>query len=97
MLYWLPAHRRLLGPAVLGEPGRRDALAGGSLEPGDRVDTPAGCTIYPHDLQRPPVRRPPPGSPTSALERTPRGGHFPALEQPEVFAAEVEAFFDLVR
>ena len=26
-----------------------------------------------------------------------RGGHFPALEQPEVFTAEVEAFFDLVR
>ncbi len=25
------------------------------------------------------------------------GGHFPALEQPETFAAELIAFFDLVR
>ena len=26
-----------------------------------------------------------------------RGGHFPALEQPETFATEVAAFFTLVR
>ena len=26
-----------------------------------------------------------------------RGGHFPALEQPAEFAAEIAAFFDLVR
>jgi epoxide hydrolase len=70
----------------------------GPLEPGDRVDAPAGCTIFPHELQRP--------TRAEAAERftdirhwsePERGGHFPALEQPEAFAGEITAFFALVR
>jgi pimeloyl-ACP methyl ester carboxylesterase len=31
------------------------------------------------------------------LERVDRGGHFGAFEQPELFVADVRAFFSLVR
>jgi epoxide hydrolase len=70
----------------------------GPLEPGDRVDAPAGCTVFPYELQRP--------SRAEAAARFTdirywsepgRAGHFPALEQPESFAAEVAAFFTRVR
>ena len=70
----------------------------GPLEPDDRVDAPAGCTIFPHELQRP-TRDEAAARFTDIRywSEPERGGHFPALEQPETFAAEVAAFFALVR
>ncbi len=70
----------------------------GPLGTADRVSAPAGCTIFPHELQRP--------SRSEAAARftdirywsePQHGGHFPALEQPGAFASELEAFFALVR
>ncbi|MFC7549776.1 epoxide hydrolase family protein [Plantactinospora sp. GCM10030261] len=64
----------------------------------DTVDVPTGCTIFPKDLPRPSRRW--------AAKRYPdirhwgepdRGGHFAAYERPELFVAEVRAFFRLVR
>ena len=92
-----PARRRLLRAAVLGE-----HPAGGRVDLGRRPASPStvptGCTVFPArdpaplaPLGGPPLRRhPPSGEP-------PRGGHFPGLEQPELLAAELRAFFRLVR
>ena len=98
MLYWLP--RTTASSARLYWESLHDVTRwlDGPLEPDDRVDTPAGCTIFPHELQRPTrdeaaVRF----SDIRHWSEPERGGHFPALEQPETFAAEVSAFFALVR
>ena len=65
---------------------------------GDTVDVPAGCSIFPKELQRPSRRW---------VERRftdirhwnelDRGGHFAALEQPGLFVDEVRAVFRHVR
>jgi hypothetical protein len=98
MLYWLPrtaASSARLYWESLGEVTR---WLGGPLEPDDRVDAPAGCTIFPYELQRPTREE-------AAVRFTDirhwsepgHGGHFPALELPATFAAEVATFFALVR
>ena len=58
-----------------------------------RVEVPSGFSLFPAEIIRPP---------RAWLERTtnlvrvtepPRGGHFAAFEQPELYAAELRAFF----
>ena len=65
-----------------------------SLTPSDRVARPVGLALFPHDIGGVPPR--------SFAERTlqverwtemPWGGHFAALEEPEIYAADVRAFF----
>ena len=70
--------------------------ANGSIDPAQlarRVEVPSGFTLFPGDLLRPP---------RAWLERTtnlvhlsdaPRGGHFAAFEEPELYAAELRDFF----
>ena len=98
MLYWLPragASSARLYWESLGDVTR---WLEGPLEPSDLVETPAGCTIFPYELQRPSRR--------AAEQRfrdvrywsePDRGGHFAAFEQPDLFVDEVRAFFELVR
>lgn len=98
MLYWLP--RTAASSARLYWESLSDVTRWleGPLEPTDRVDAPAGCTIFPHELQRPTrVEAEQRFTDIRAWTEPERGGHFPALEVPEAFAAEVEAFFSLVR
>jgi epoxide hydrolase len=65
---------------------------------GAPVDVPAGCTVFPREIQRPSRR-------WAARRFTDirhwgepqRGGHFAGLEQPSVLAGELRAFFRLVR
>jgi len=65
-----------------------------SLTPAERVTVPVGVALFPKDIGGVPPR--------SLAARTlnvqrwtemPRGGHFAALEQPELFARDVMAFF----
>jgi microsomal epoxide hydrolase len=68
------------------------------LPPGDRISVPTGYAQFPHEMLKPPRR---------AAEKVfadirrwsvmPRGGHFAALEQPELLTAEVQAFFRELR
>jgi microsomal epoxide hydrolase len=68
------------------------------LPPGDTISVPTGYAQFPHEILKPPRR---------AAERVfsdirrwsvmPRGGHFAALEQPELLAAEIRAFFRELR
>jgi epoxide hydrolase len=64
----------------------------------DTVAVPTGCAIFPKEIQRPSrrwaARRFTDIRHWSELDR---GGHFPALEQPELYVDEVRAFFRLVR
>jgi microsomal epoxide hydrolase len=65
---------------------------------GERVQVPMGYVQFPKEILRPPkslassmyadIRR---------WETAPRGGHFAALEQPEVLAREIRAFFRPLR
>ncbi len=93
MLYWVtgaigssfwPYHARMHGPWPIPE--------------GAKITTPAGYVEFPKEILRPP---------RSVAERTytqirrwtkaERGGHFAALEQPEVLALEVREFFRPLR
>jgi pimeloyl-ACP methyl ester carboxylesterase len=67
------------------------------LGPDDRVTVPTGVAIFPRDLERPPRSW---AERTYAIRRwteMPRGGHFPALEEPELLANELRAFFRPLR
>ena len=75
--------QRLLGPAVLGEPNTPSAAAP------PFVDVPTGVARYPKEVLR---------WPRSWVERQynvvhwavmDRGGHFPAMEQPELFVDDL--------
>jgi pimeloyl-ACP methyl ester carboxylesterase len=96
MLYWLPgtgASAARLYWESFAEVEQR--FRGGNT---DTVDVPAGCSVFPKELPRPSRR-------WAARRYTdirhwnepPRGGHFAALEQPELFVAELRAFFGHVR
>ncbi len=93
MLYWAtgaigssfwPYYARLHGPWM--------------VPPGERIHVPCGYAEFPKEFLRPP---------RSLAERMygnitrwtkmERGGHFPALEQPEELAKEIRAFFRTVR
>jgi epoxide hydrolase len=98
MLYWLP--RTGASSARLYWESLDDVARWleGPLEERDLVDVPTGCTIFPHELQRPSRR----WAERRFLDirswsEPDRGGHFAALEQPALFVEEVRAFFRLVR
>lgn len=96
MLHWLPgtgaSAARLYWESI------RQVNQWISGQAGATVDVPAGCSIFPRELQRPSRR-------WAARRFTgirywnepPRGGHFAAFEQPRQFVTEVRSFFRLVR
>lgn len=72
---------------------------GGSFHPGSRIEVPTGIANSPREMI---VGKPP----RSMAERhfnlqhwaeQPRGGHFAAFEQPELFVKDVQTFFQTVR
>jgi pimeloyl-ACP methyl ester carboxylesterase len=81
--FW-PYYARLHGSAI--------------LPPGDTISVPTGYAQFPREMLKPPRR---------AAEKVftdirrwsvmPKGGHFAALEQPELLAGEVQAFFRELR
>jgi pimeloyl-ACP methyl ester carboxylesterase len=82
--FW-PYYARLHGAAAI-------------LPPGETITVPAGYAQFPHEILKPPrsiaervfkdIRR------WSVMEK---GGHFAALEQPDLLAREVRAFFRELR
>jgi microsomal epoxide hydrolase len=81
--FW-PYYARLHGAAI--------------LPPGDKIRVPTAYAQFPREMLRPP---------RSAAERVftdlrrwtvmPKGGHFAALEQPELLAEDITAFFRTLR
>lgn len=91
-LYWFSD--ALVASLRLYKENRLDPLAFGS---GERVVPPIGVAIFPRELPMPP---------RSWVERVfdvrrwavmPRGGHFAALEQPDLLAEEIRQFFRSLR
>jgi epoxide hydrolase len=95
MLYWLPAtgasSARLYWESFAAV---RERMTGTAT---DTVDVPTGCSIFPQENPRPSrrwaARR---FTDIRHWNEPPRGGHFAALEQPDLFVEEVRAFFRLV-
>jgi hypothetical protein len=75
-----------------------EAMQAGEFQPiGTRIEVPTGCAIFPKETVR---------APRSWAERAwnlqhwsemPSGGHFAALEVPELLVADVRSFYRLRR
>ncbi|HEY8432056.1 MAG TPA: epoxide hydrolase [Sandaracinaceae bacterium] len=63
----------------------------------ERVETPTGCAIFPKELYRAPRKWAEAAYDVRQWTRMPRGGHFAALEEPELLVEDVRSFFRLVR
>jgi len=100
----------LVGCAAITQRGWRILLAqpegglcprarwGGTGPLGDPVTVPAGCSIFPAELQRPSRRWAQKRFVDIRYRNEPaRSGHFPALEQPELLTDEVRSFLRLIR
>lgn len=96
MLYWLPAAGASSARLYWESIRQVNAWITGRLE--DSVSVPTGCSIFPKEIQRPSRRW--------AARRfrdirywsePPRGGHFAAFEQPELFVNEVRSFARTLR
>jgi len=61
--------------------------------PGARVELPTGVAAFPKELLRPPRSWCESGYNITHWTDMPRGGHFAAFEQPELFVEDVRAFF----
>jgi epoxide hydrolase len=96
MLYWLPGTGASSARLYWESIRQVNEWIAGPIR--DTVAIPAGCSIFPKEIQRPSRRW--------AEQRftdirfwneLDRGGHFAAFEQPELFVNEVRSFFRLVR
>jgi pimeloyl-ACP methyl ester carboxylesterase len=96
MLYWLP--RSGASSARLYWESIRQVNEWISGVATDTVAVPAGCSVFPRELQRPSRR----WAEKRFLDirhwnELDRGGHFAAFEQPALFADELRTFFRMVR
>jgi pimeloyl-ACP methyl ester carboxylesterase len=96
MLYWLPGTGA--SAARLYWESFREVQRTFAGETTDEVRVPAGCSVFPHENPRPSRRWAARRFTDIRYWNEPdRGGHFAAFEQPDLFAAELRAFFRLVR
>jgi pimeloyl-ACP methyl ester carboxylesterase len=95
MLYWLPATGA--SSARMYWESFAQVAKWFTSSAVDTVDVPTGCSVFPRDVPRPSRR-------WAAKRYTnirywhelDRGGHFPALECPDVLTNELRAFFNLL-
>ena len=94
MLYWLTgtgtSAARLYCESARAGTGALDTWSG-------HVDVPTGYAVYPGELLQTPRVRAEKRYELVHYAVQDRGGHFAAFEQPELFAADVNAFGDLLR
>ena len=96
MLYWLPG-TGASAARLYWESIRKinEQISGAG---GDKIRVPAGCSVFPKELQRPSRRWAERRFTDIRYWSEPgRGGHFAAFEQPALFVQEIRAFFRLVR
>jgi len=96
MLYWLPSTGASSARLYWQSLGQVNEWISGSAT--DTVAVPAGCSIFPKELQRPSRR----WAEKRFLDirywsEPDRGGHFAGFEQPELFVNEIRSFFRLMR
>lgn len=68
-----------------------------SFGAGERVELPTGIAAFPKEISRAPRSWCEDGYNITHWTTMPRGGHFAAFEQPELFVADVRSFFATVR
>ena len=87
MIYWLTG--------TIGSSMRmyRDAAQIPLAEHGRRIEVPCGFTFFPADLLRPPRAWVERTANVARWAEMPRGGHFAPLEEPQLYAEELRAFF----
>lgn len=62
-----------------------------------RIDVPTGVAMFPHEVMRPPHSAVARKYDLRQFTEMPRGGHFAAMEQPELLVEDMRSFFRLVR
>jgi pimeloyl-ACP methyl ester carboxylesterase len=68
------------------------------LAPGERIRVPTGMAVFPEETPaNPPREWVERGYDVARWSPMPRGGHFPAWEEPGLLAEEIRAFFRLLR
>lgn len=67
------------------------------LAPGDRISPPCGVAVLPRELPMPPRSWAERAFNVVHWSKLPRGGHFAALEQPQLLAEDIRAFFRPLR
>ena len=67
------------------------------LKPGTRIQTPAAVAVFPGELARPPRHWAERVLNVKRWTPMARGGHFAAMEQPELLVKDMREFFRLVR
>jgi pimeloyl-ACP methyl ester carboxylesterase len=92
MLYWVTATAH--SSARLYYETTRSGRFGA---PGERVETPTGCAIFPREIARPPRRWAERHYNVVHWSEMERGGHFAALEEPELLVADVRQMFQKLR
>jgi pimeloyl-ACP methyl ester carboxylesterase len=86
-LYWLTG---TIGSSM------RMYNANAAIEPAQharRVEVPSGFSFFPGDFARPPLTWLERTANVARVTEPPRGGHFAPFEEPELYAAELRAFF----
>ena len=68
-----------------------------SLAQGERMKVPSGVAIFPKDISRPPREWAERSYNVQRWTEMPRGGHFAALEEPQLLAEDIRAFFRNLR
>ena len=63
------------------------------MSEGEKVPTPAGMALFPQEIAKPPREWAERSWDVRRWEEMPRGGHFAALEEPELLANEIREFF----
>ena len=62
-----------------------------------RVDVPTACAVFPKEISIPPRRWAEAQYNVTRWTEMPRGGHFAALEEPQLLADDIRAFFRTLR
>ena len=68
-----------------------------NMEEGEKVPAPAGMAMFPQEIAKPPREWAERSYDVRRWQEMPRGGHFAALEEPELLAHEVREFFRPLR
>ena len=92
MLYWvtetIPSSVRIY---------YENAHASSKLQPGQHIEVPAGVALFPKEISLPPREWAERSLRVRRWTHMPRGGHFAALEEPELLIEDLRAFFRPLR
>jgi epoxide hydrolase len=92
MLYWLTGTAHSAGRLYF-----ESQQAGRMLGPDDRVDVPTGVAAFPREIVSTPRAWAERHYAVSHWSEMPRGGHFAAMEEPDLLAADVRTCFRPLR